>query len=58
MQEALVRYRQDVEARAFPTATHSPYKIARLQREEVVRQARDAGFEAAAVALESCGEDA
>ncbi len=53
-----MRYRQDVEARAFPTATHSPYKIARLQREEVVRQARDAGFEAAAVALESCGEDA
>ena len=39
-----MRYRQDVEARAFPTATHSPYKIAQQQRADLARQAREGGL--------------
>ena len=56
VQEALVRFREDVESRQFPSAAFSPYSIKQQQRNELVRQARDAGFEAAATALERCAD--
>lgn len=57
VQEALVRYREEVEAREFPSAAFSPYKIKQQHREDLARQAREAGFEAAAAELERIGEE-
>lgn len=53
VQQALVRYREDVENRQFPSAEFSPYKLADKERSSLIERARDAGFLAAAQELES-----
>lgn len=51
VQEALTAYREEVEARAFPSAAFSPYRIAESERAAAAAAAREAGFDAAADAL-------
>lgn len=53
VQQALVRYREDVETGQFPSAEFSPYQIADKERSSLIERARAAGFEAAAQELET-----
>ncbi len=52
VQEALSAYREEVQAREFPSAAFSPYSIADEERAAAAAAAREAGFAAAADALE------
>lgn len=53
VQQALGQYREEVEARVFPSDAFSPYQIADEHRAAAVEAARAEGFAKAAAALES-----
>lgn len=48
--KALAEYRQQVEARAFPDAEHTPYKISAVDVDVFVDALRNIGFDGAASA--------
>ena len=51
-QEALTGYREEVQARVFPSPQHTPYKLAAQEADALAASLKASGFMRAAHALE------
>jgi 3-methyl-2-oxobutanoate hydroxymethyltransferase len=54
--KALSEYKQQVEARAFPDADHTPYKISSVDVDAFADALRNTGFDGAAAAAAAAAE--